>query len=253
METTTMHQRLLAAIRRPKFILGCLLIVGLLCNIATFYYMTLPPLFEHREKKNELASKQKELEQMVAMPPVVQVSDTQIEDMLRKVPVRIDEVQLLTRFHRYAEESKVVLHNVEIGKQAASRPGPAEGAADNRQTDDNSSLQLGQYELKLIGTLPELMSFMDRLKQTEQILDIARWNTVHITDSLTDDTNGNLIASEYWIYELYLTIQTHSMPGYAEYFENQQITEGSSIEDALRQFDERYPQAVQLESVWSNK
>ena len=247
-----MHQRLLATIRRPKFILICLLVAGMLCNVAALYYLTLPPLFEHREKKNELAIKQRELEQMVALPPVVQASDEQIAAMLRKVPVKIDEVQLLTRLNRYAEESNVELDNVEIGKQAAARAGEtSDGAAGSRRADDNGLLSLGQYDLKLKGTLPELMSFMDRLKQTEQIMDIARWNTVHINDSLNGE-DGSLVAPEYWLYDMYVAIQTHSMPEYAEQFGSRQAAQGSSLEDALRGFGQKYPQGVQLDSVRSN-
>lgn len=261
METQSISKKLLLEIRKPKFIISFIVLLGIVINMLVLVLVTMPALLERDGIKEALEVKRDELERMVAQPPVTQVTDEEIRELVRRVPTKLDGVQLLYRLNDYAEQSNVTIRDyrqianqqpvdeLELAITSISGTG---GAAGTRADSAAKTFVADAMDVTIVGHLPNLLRFVDRVKETEQILDTMRW---HIAQGDVDllHAYSSLIVDGEMLYTMSLTIHAYSMPDYASLFDLNGPQSGTSLEEALRSFMQRYPESGQFDSVRPNR
>lgn len=257
-------------VRKPASLVALSATLFVVANAAYLGLRTLPGLEDSRAAQDGLKTARQQLARLESRPAPKQVTREQTEALLREVPTKQYEADVMLRLAEFADSAGVRLAMFKHTEEKAATDGglerqieqlgggeAADGQADdqvqpatgNAGADASGIIQTDNYEITAMGPLPLVFNFFDLLAGNEAITNITNWSLSEHTDvELADmpEFEGKLV------YDLTFGFSVYSAPSYEKDFGTTRDAD-TATERSMGRLLERFPEARAFQSIAPSK
>lgn len=142
---------------------------GLLLNAVFSYFWVYAEYDQQQELSVEIANLENELQQLMDRPIPEKVTDEQISELTKLVPVILDQSRLMLQLRELEGASGAI---IEVFSAEGLR-----SQNDNEAESSDESFQSEQMELNVYGrTYAEVYEFMEGLQELDRVVHIRHWS-----------------------------------------------------------------------------
>ncbi|MFD0671637.1 hypothetical protein [Cohnella sp. GCM10027633] len=266
MEQTAMI-RIRAWASKPASLVALSATLFVVANAAYLGLRTLPGLEERSAARASMTAAQERLVQLESRPAPKQPTREQADALLREVPTKHYEADVMLRLGEFADSAGVRLALFKHTEEKAAAEGGLEqqieqlgGGADGADAEGQAPaptegagtdglIRADSYEITAIGPLPLVFNFFDLLASNEAVTNITNWSlTEHKDEGIGDvaEFDGRLV------YDLTFGFSVYSAPSYEKLFGTTREAE-SATEESMGRLLERFPEARAFQSIAPSK
>lgn len=226
-------QQFIEKLKRPDAIIAIVTCVGVVLCIVFFVYGLMPELKETRAAESELEQAEKQLAELLGVTDPQTISEEQVRELLEQVPLTNAGDQIINSFillqvqtgakivsmtnREPEEETKEDLLAQYLAEQAQNQNTVSEAQKEMDQSNNRAQSTTAEEEeeletsfleyeteMEIVGTFPQIRSFIDKLTTDERLFRITAWSLN------PGEQKGMLSAS--------LTVAYYAAPDYSTLF-----------------------------------
>jgi hypothetical protein len=194
----------------PKELIGAALIGSLvIANIVVMMLFLLPEWKSVNAGHEAVALKEQELQQVKTQYSTEQLTTEALNEMLVRVPVKRTDSDNIIFFTDLASSSKTMLGYV---KQAA-----AEENGQSANAGSGGSAVTSHYDLLVLGHMPALLTFMEKLQEHPRLFSLTKWGASEITRDTASSDYPDLFSKAFIdknkpVYAMQMSVDAYAFP-----------------------------------------
>lgn len=260
--------KLRAWVRKPASIIGVVMALFIIINGVYFGLQLWPGHRDYQTAQEELSSARARLTQIASQPDPKKVTREEIQSALEQVPTfnyAADVVLQLINFAMQANvklasfkmiadkdvEKEVIIETIDSLEGGGSGAEGNETSVTVRTSSSSSIIQENKYEITAIGSLHAVFNYFELLASNQSITDIRSWSLgeAEESESADDDLDQESLDTRY---ALRFEFSLYSVPSYEKEF-GTGMRQDTSIENVMRELQQRFPELIDFESILPNK
>ncbi|WP_135551043.1 hypothetical protein [Paenibacillus cymbidii] len=198
------QQTIIGWIRKPATVVAMVALVGLGLNLLFAFAVLSPKLIAQVKLDKQVDQLETQKNELSAKPIPIKASDTEIGNLLKKVPITDENAKLLLDLQSFFQRSGVILRTLAFSNEnssndtsnleetimkaanaqsGAATPTPSPTPTPNASTSGTggtSQTAEGLEETKLtvdfVGTYDQLLDVINRIDNNERLIQIRNWN-----------------------------------------------------------------------------
>lgn len=200
----TFQQTIIGWMRKPATVLTMVSLAGLGLNLLFAFAALSPKLISQVKLDKQVDQLEAQRKELSAKPIPDKASDTEIGNLLKKVPITDEHAQLLLDLQSFFQQSGVLLRTIAFNNEsskndsssleetitkaanaqagaATSTPSPTPTpSASSSGSGGTSQTAEGLEETKLavnfVGTYDQLLDVINRIGNNERLIQLREWN-----------------------------------------------------------------------------
>jgi len=199
------QQTIIGWIRKPATVVAMVALVGLGLNLLFAFAVLSPKLIAQVRLDKQVDQLETQKKELSAKPIPIKVSDTEIGNLLKKVPLSDENAQLMLDLQAFIQKSGVYLDSIAFNNDSAKSdtssleatiknaanaqagvatptPSPTPTSAPDASSSGTGASQTAEgleetkLSVKFVGTYDQLLDVVNRIGNNERLIQLRDWS-----------------------------------------------------------------------------